>query len=386
LVTEWPASAKARLERVLRSQAIVVRVSGCDLEVLEGCKIDAPYEFTKTTRSTDTIAIENEDDLFAKLPLGAFGLETELKRTGRLAVRTTVVGQFKLADADFDKAEGDDCSRATHVVEAVSVGAFTLFSGGSVRGGGSVGLAGGGASRNEQVVRQAGVEELCAATGEKPDPQCSSPIQVFLRDFRPPRSRRDTATLPVVGPTTTTPTPLPALLAAPWSEDFQRFSVGDPLSSWGQNLVVVQGRDGKKFMSSQQPGQHRASKRVPMGTSFVFGFTWTAFDHRQSGPVPPWVRIPIGLRDSSGKRFEFAHGNWGLLLPGRPNVDFVEGGVNRFRMERRGDTFKFFHNEKFLASAQFPGYGPFVGFDLVVPVTPDGRAQSFTDFSVDPIP
>src|SRR5439155_1069894 len=97
---------------------------------------------------------------------------------------TTVSGQKRLVGGGA-VPEGGECAQATHVVTAVSVGAFVLSAGGEgseeanadVKGLG----AGGKRSRSSKIVRSAGDAAACsAATPEGPSPGCSSPIQVFL--------------------------------------------------------------------------------------------------------------------------------------------------------------------------------------------------------------
>lgn len=185
LVTEWPASEKAHLESMLSDRTVAVSYSGCDLKILDACRIKGSYSFHRTTLATDTIEIKSEDDLYAKLPLGAVSLEGELQRSGRLAVRTTVAGQLRLNEEISDFPTTGACAKATHVVTALSVGTFKLLSGGGISGraGVAVGTAGAGAkvSRDEEVLREAGDPSTCAQVkSADSSSQCSSPIQIFL--------------------------------------------------------------------------------------------------------------------------------------------------------------------------------------------------------------
>lgn len=205
LVTEWSASEKAHLEGLAASQAVAVVFSGCELRVVDACKPTGKYAWRRTTLSTDTIEIGSGDELWAKLPLGAVRLEGELARSGRLAVRTTVAGQLGLGGYDPDSlAKQDACREVTHVVSAISVGAFGLLSGGAMTargGGGVVGIgAGAGTRREEEVVRRAGDPAACGAAREDaPNPACAAPIQIFLQSVAG-RGR-------VAGPTTSPETP-----------------------------------------------------------------------------------------------------------------------------------------------------------------------------------
>jgi hypothetical protein len=185
LVTEWPASEKAHLQSMAGSRVVAVEYSGCELRIVDSCPLTGGYQWSRTTLATDMVEIQSSDDLYAKLPIGAVGLEGELARSGRLAVRSTVSGQLNAKPIDATELTNTGCHQATHYIAAISVGAFQLLSGtdDSGSGGVSVGNAGAGmrSSRREVVLREAGVRETCAeSTDQAPHVQCGSPIQLFL--------------------------------------------------------------------------------------------------------------------------------------------------------------------------------------------------------------
>ncbi len=186
LVTEWPASEKARLEALTAKQVVAVEYSGCEMQVVEACQVPGSYAWKQTTLATDTVEIANADELYAKLPLGAVSLEGQLERSGRLAIRTTVAGQLEIQQAPASELpQTGPCANVTHIVRSISVGSFRLLSGGAVAGGGSVGVgsigAGASSRRDESLLREAGDPSRCGeATDSAPNPQCASPIQVFL--------------------------------------------------------------------------------------------------------------------------------------------------------------------------------------------------------------
>lgn len=185
LVTEWPASEKAHLESLVAQRTVAVEYSGCELRIVDGCELPGQYVWQRTTLATDTIEIEDADELYAKLPIGAIGLEGELERSGRLAVQTTVAGQLRAEGGPEALPRGSACRRATHFISAISVGSFRLLSGAHASGSGSAeaGLMGGGvkAKRSESVLREAGARIACdETTDEAPNGQCASPIQLFL--------------------------------------------------------------------------------------------------------------------------------------------------------------------------------------------------------------
>jgi hypothetical protein len=187
LLTEWPASEKANLETMLRGGAIAVEFTGCAMKLLPGCRLGGRYLLDRTTLATDSIEIKSSDELLAKLPLGAASLEGELKRTGKLLVKTQVAGQARLSGLGPDQVPSSpECARATHLVGGLSVGAFSLLAGGEVSGGGSasfakIGEAGGKASRSLEQLRSAGDPDSCTQ-GDQYEPHfnCRSPIQAFL--------------------------------------------------------------------------------------------------------------------------------------------------------------------------------------------------------------
>jgi hypothetical protein len=186
LVTEWPASEKANLEVLSHSGAVAVAYSGCSLRVLPQCRVRGGYQWQRTTPSTDSVSINDADDLYAKLPLGAASLEGELKRTGKLLVKTVVAGQLRLEGAGVGDVSNDgECAQATHLVTALSVGAFSLTAGGEREGslGASINVGEVKAERSisAEQLRSAGDFEACRqSTAEGPSANCASPIQVFL--------------------------------------------------------------------------------------------------------------------------------------------------------------------------------------------------------------
>ncbi len=184
LVAEWPASEKAHLESLIQERVVAVRYEGCDLQVIPGCRLPGNYTWRQTTVATDTLEIKDADELYAKLPIGAIGLEGELARSGHLAVQTTVVGQMRMASPLAVEVPAA-CHEATHYVEAISIGSFKLFSGSdsSATGRADVGVAGAGGKRSTSRVtlREAGSTAACGYTSsESPTSQCASPIQLFL--------------------------------------------------------------------------------------------------------------------------------------------------------------------------------------------------------------
>jgi hypothetical protein len=187
LLTELPATDKANLEILTRSGAVAVAFTGCQMQVLYNCRLPGKYYWYAVSPTSDSFEINDEDTLYAKLPLGAVGLGADLQRWGRLTVQTSVSGQLRLGEIDArDVHAQGECARATHVIGALSVGAFVMStSGGGSAGGGAdvyaLGAAGGKVTSGASVVRAAGQPETCGQASELAPPQsCRSPIQAFL--------------------------------------------------------------------------------------------------------------------------------------------------------------------------------------------------------------
>src|SRR6187402_508893 len=186
LVTEWSSAEKASLQARLRAGALAVEFTGCSMRPILACNVRGSYRWQRTTLSSETIAIQSKDELFAKLPLGAFALEGELARAGALQVRTMVGGQYVLdGSTAADVPDYGECAQATHLLSGLSIGSFKLNSGGSLQASAGLGVgdlgAGTKTASSETMLREAGDFESCKqSTDETPDLGCSSPIQAFL--------------------------------------------------------------------------------------------------------------------------------------------------------------------------------------------------------------
>lgn len=187
LVTEWSGAEKANLETLLRGGAVAVEFSGCQMRLLPQCQLAGEYHWQRTSPSTDIVEIKNEAELFAKLPLGAVALSGELKQSGNLYVETTVSGQNRLYGTTAAEVPRTvECMQATHIIDAMTVGAFVLSAGSEQTAGSSVevetlGSAGGSVTRSARVLRYAGNAQACGySTEEAPSGDCNSPVQVFL--------------------------------------------------------------------------------------------------------------------------------------------------------------------------------------------------------------
>ena len=186
LIVEWPASDRLALETQARRSLVVVRYLGCEMAVLDRCNVKAKYSYAGATRVRDRVEIRDADDLYAKLPLGAAGLESNLQRAGMLTLDMNLVGRY---ESERSKLSADElvgeCEGATHFVYGITVGAFDLHTGGSAHVGGSVGVDAVGVGANSSASRdslsQTGDEVACSkATSEdtRPPEDCGALIRL----------------------------------------------------------------------------------------------------------------------------------------------------------------------------------------------------------------
>ncbi len=184
LVVEWPSAARAKLEALSRTGVVAVRYTGCEMEVLASCNAPGKYAYTGITPKHDHVAIRNEDDLYANIPLGAAKLEGKLARSGELDVDMAMVGRYASdrGTVRADELQGPDCGKATHVVSALTVGAFDFSAGAgaTVSAGATVGNAGGGASSqsSKELLNSDGRMSACdgARTSDAHPPEACGAI------------------------------------------------------------------------------------------------------------------------------------------------------------------------------------------------------------------
>jgi hypothetical protein len=177
LIVEWSAADRGQLEALRAQHVVAARSTGCELEVLPRCEVPAHYAYVPITPKHEHVAVHDEDELFANLPLHAAALSAKLKSAGELDVDMTTVGRF---EADRPEVRPDElrgeCAGATHVIFGISAGAFSFFSGSDRRAGAGVETSGAGAGghvvEKREVLSQDGNAGACAAAaaGDKAPP------------------------------------------------------------------------------------------------------------------------------------------------------------------------------------------------------------------------
>jgi formylglycine-generating enzyme required for sulfatase activity len=185
LLVEWSAQDRASLEAQLKKGLVVVRYEGCKMELLPNCRAPGSYGFFATTRKMERESIKNEDDLYAKLPIGALSLEGKLKSAGALTVDMLVVGTLESSHPGAGRADLDgDCTGASHVLTSFVVGAFDFYAGAEASAGFGAsapvaGVSAAGSSKRERMAKD-GDPAACerAVLGLSPPEGCGALLRV----------------------------------------------------------------------------------------------------------------------------------------------------------------------------------------------------------------
>lgn len=171
LVVEWSAPERAALEAQARQGQIVVHYEGCDLKVLRQCKAPAKfdYRYTAITPKEEVVTMTNAEQLYASIPVYAAKFEGKLAQSGQLTAAMTIVGEYGVAGEPpaIDQLQGE-CQGATHVVTALTTGAFSFFAGSSKEASASVQVmgvgVGGEVSRKSENLSRDGDIKSCGAS------------------------------------------------------------------------------------------------------------------------------------------------------------------------------------------------------------------------------
>jgi len=155
------------------------------MQLLSGCQVGGTYEYMALGRKQERVTIHNEDELYARLPVGAASLEGKLARFGALHVDMTIVGRKQATRHVFERAElNGRCDDATHVLTGLTLGAFSLVTGASLDADASASFggtaAGGEMTRRSELLASDGDPTQCDATTMLGTqiPDCSAVLRV----------------------------------------------------------------------------------------------------------------------------------------------------------------------------------------------------------------
>jgi formylglycine-generating enzyme required for sulfatase activity len=189
LIVEWPGANRSQLEATAARGPVVVSYVGCVMKVLPDCTAGggSGYELTRTTPAKETLAIADEGELKARLPLGVASLGGELKQGKALELSYVSVGQRQARTAPTTVS--GQCAGATHYVRSMTVGAYELATTSTFAASGGVELGGTGASGSSKDSRQRlrgsadGTVTRCSASGLRDDEvttHCGAILQLGL--------------------------------------------------------------------------------------------------------------------------------------------------------------------------------------------------------------
>jgi hypothetical protein len=257
LIVEWPAADRGDLETLSKKGLVAVRYTGCELVVLRQCALPGSYGYAAFTKKDEQVAVRDQDELYANLPLGAVKLEAVLAKAGELDVRMSIVGKYEAEGAllslpalaaipglppELLAAFGPGvshlpdaraCPEATHFISGMTVGAFEMVAGGRGSVGGGVTVAGAGAgaktSAERELLNRDGDPAACARASSKdtaPPDGCGAILRLELQPLAatgkptgpPPAARSASSASPASGgnaPAPPAPKPATASAASP---------------------------------------------------------------------------------------------------------------------------------------------------------------------------
>ena len=253
LVVEWTAPDRAALEAQARQGMLVVKYMGCEFEVLRRCK--APnrfgYKYTSITPKDEVVTMSNAEQLYASIPVYAAKFEGKLAASGELNAAMTIVGEYGAAGEppSTDQLEGE-CTGATHVVTALTVGAFSFFAGSAKSAGVSASVMGAGMGAGKdskaETLSRDGDPKSCA-TSTRGDPAPPEGCGALLR------------------------IEMAKLLAA---------GEGIPECKPGTKLV------GKKCMPIEKPSELSPDDQTFQDEKRGFGWSTRCYNHLRAGALP----------------------------------------------------------------------------------------------------
>ena len=224
LIVEWPDAARGKLESMVKRGVVAVRYEGCEMEVLGQCTARGAYRYASVNPKKSLVKMRDADELYASIPAYAAKFEAALQKAGELNVSMTIVGRYEAEQRTFVLAglEGQ-CEGATHVVNALTVGAFDFYAGADASIGAGVKVAGAGvgakSTAQRETLNQDGSAEACEKARQEdtvPPYGCGALLRVeviAIADARPARPVASPA--PAIAGKGDDPPPSPEPAAAP---------------------------------------------------------------------------------------------------------------------------------------------------------------------------
>jgi hypothetical protein len=185
LILEWPAADRAALEALRGSGVVVVRYGNREMEVLRGCRVAASYRYVPLTPKEEDLVLRDASELEATMPIHTATLEARLAHKQRLEVAMMIVGEYETEPRAWAGADlRGSCDGATHVIQALTVGAFEVAASAEEREGAGAKVMGFGVDArhdaSREVLHRDGTKEACTK-GAARDPSPPSGCGALLR-------------------------------------------------------------------------------------------------------------------------------------------------------------------------------------------------------------
>lgn len=209
-IIEWDATDMSSFESYAANDMVMVQYEGCKLTLVDSCRDDSvkgslgSYKAIEwTSGSLESIDIADENELYAKLPLGEATLGGRVRSGEKFKMEYYVAGtrtatRPKVYTEDLNKIEG--CEDVTHFVYAYNLGAFALGSVQSLEASAGVSLYGFGGGGNKTSTRKAdkkgGDLTTCKSDSATEIAGCKVPVRLTLRkltDGENPKKAQDEA-------------------------------------------------------------------------------------------------------------------------------------------------------------------------------------------------
>ncbi len=201
LIVEWSAPDRAALEALAKRNQLVVHFEGCALEPLRQCRApEQPYGYTPITPKDEVVSMKTTQELYANVPAHAIELEGKLEQMGELRAAMRIVGMYESPGnvPAIDQLQGE-CTGATHVVTALTIGAFEFSAGKGEGASASANVFGAGAgakrSSQKQTLSRDGEVQACnaaSAADKGPPERCGALLRLEVSPLQAEGKNRPT--------------------------------------------------------------------------------------------------------------------------------------------------------------------------------------------------
>jgi hypothetical protein len=186
LILEWPAADRAALESQRAGGVVVVRYSGREMQVMRSCRAASTYHYVALTPKEEDVVMRSGAELAAAMPIHAARLDARIEQKQKLEVAMTIVGMYE-SDAHAWRAADltGACDGATHVIAALTVGAFELSASAESSAGAGATMLGAGVEAHrdasKEVLDRDGRKDACeksSAAADAPPYECGALLRV----------------------------------------------------------------------------------------------------------------------------------------------------------------------------------------------------------------